>query len=517
MKPLRMSVLFVVFVLSVVGGMAGVEWFQNLQFAQAQQQVETTREQLKKVEDLATVFREVGKAVEPSVVSIEVRKTVQGAGGGLPPMDEDLLRRFFPDRDGDGEPDLPPGFSPGPGGPGAPFEQQGLGSGVIMEAQNGTAYIVTNNHVAGGATELLITLHDGREISNGTVVGTDANTDMAVIKIEADRLIPAKWGNSDELQKGDWVMAFGSPFGYVGSMTHGIVSALNRQAGILGRYGYENFIQTDAPINPGNSGGPLTNIRGEVVGINTAIASRSGGFQGIGFAIPSNQAKFVYESLKEKGKVTRGWLGVSISDVSRDLPKAQSFGYEGDDGVLIEQTFPNTPASGKLEPGDIIVGANDKEVENVQELRNLVAATAPGTEIKFKVFREGKTTDVALTIGEQPEDMSMASRGGTPTPPTVGSAAEKLGMTLTTVTDQLAEQFGLVERSEGALVTEVKPNSLAAKAGLRRGDLITRVGGKTVANAQEALAEIEKADVKAGIRFYVSGREGSRFVFIQEK
>src|SRR5688500_11587913 len=196
---------------------------------------------------------------------------------------------MFPDRDGDGEPDVPPGLRPPRGGDdeedGGLFEQQGTGSGVIIEVDGSKGFIVTNNHVAGGATEMVITLADGREIKNGKLLGADPKTDLALIEIKADRLVPAKWGDSDQLQKGDWIMAFGSPFGYVGSMTHGIVSALNRNnVGILGRQGYENFIQVDAPINPGNSGGPLVNTRGEVVGINTAIASRTGSFAGIGFA-----------------------------------------------------------------------------------------------------------------------------------------------------------------------------------------------------------------------------------------
>ena len=180
-------------------------------------------------------------------------------------------------------------------------------------------------------------------------------------------------------------------------MTHGIVSALDRsQVGILGSQGYEDFIQVDAPINPGNSGGPLVNIHGEVVGINTAIASRSGGFQGIGFAIPSNEAKFVYGQLKAHGKVTRGWLGVSIADVARDPNTAQSFGYQGTNGVLVEQTFPNTPATGKLQAGDIVTEINGKSVDNVQQLRNEIAATAPNTDVTLKVWRDKKYQDVGI-------------------------------------------------------------------------------------------------------------------------
>src|SRR5205814_1633677 len=183
-----------------------------------------------------------------------------------------------------------------------------------------------NNHVAGGASEMTVTLSDGREIKGAKLLGADPKSDLAVVQIKADHLISAKWGDSDTLAKGDWILAFGAPFGYVGSMTHGIVSALNRSnVGILDRQnGYENFIQVDAPINPGNSGGPLVNLKGEVVGINTAIASRSGGFQGIGFAIPSNQAKPIYGILRDKGKVTRGWLGISISDVSKSHELAKS-------------------------------------------------------------------------------------------------------------------------------------------------------------------------------------------------
>jgi len=188
---------------------------------------------------------------------------------------------------------------------------------------------------------MTVTLSDGRAIKKAKLVGADPKSDLAVVKIEADRVIAAKWGNSDELQKGDWILAFGSPFGYIGSMTHGIVSALNRDVGILrSTMGYENFIQVDAPINPGNSGGPLVNTRGEVVGINTAIASRSGGFQGIGFAIPSNQAKFVYTALKNNGKVVRGWLGVKISDVSQEPEKARTFGYQGAADVAGDQEEP---------------------------------------------------------------------------------------------------------------------------------------------------------------------------------
>jgi serine protease Do len=497
---------------SMVALVTGATTLQNVKFAHAADEVQATREQLAQVNTLSSVFREVGKVVEPSVVKLDVKKT-QGAGNRQLPFDQDALRRFFPDTDGDGEPDIPEDFDLG---------ARGTGSGVIMEVQGNTAFILTNNHVAGGASEITLTLHDGRVLENATVLGADAKTDLAVVKVEAERVIPAKWGNSDELQKGDWIMAFGSPFGYVGSMTHGIVSALNRQAGILGNYGYENFIQVDAPINPGNSGGPLVNVQGEVVGINTAIASRNGGFQGIGFAIPSNQAKFVYAQLKEKGKVTRGWLGVSIFDVSREAAAIrETFNYTKNEGVFVMEVMRNAPVFGKLLKGDIITELNGKPVKNVQELRNTVAATPPNTDLKAKVFRKGELTDLTIRLGEQPENLEEVALRGRPGADRnaaggVETTAEMRGMKLTTPSDELAEKYGLApDMRKGGLVTEVKPRSSAFKAGLRPGDVITEVAGNPVTNAKEAAAEITKQDPKKILLLYVNGSLGARFVFVE--
>jgi serine protease Do len=512
MNSVRKSLAVALLGGGAVGGLlVGAGIVREYAFAQAEQKVEASREQLSTVTDLSTVFREVGKAVEPSVVNITVHKTVKGVRRDLP-FDDDLLKRFFPDRFKD-QPDDNGGENgnndaPDPNAPDDSAEQVGTGSGVIME--------VNGKYGAGGATELLVTLSDGRQIENAKVLGTDPKSDLAVVKIEADHLIPARWGDSSTLEKGDWILAFGSPFGYVGSMTHGIVSALDRQAGILGSQGYEDFIQVDAPINPGNSGGPLVNIHGDVVGINTAIASRSGGFQGIGFAIPSNEAKFVYAALKEKGHVTRGWLGVSISDVSKDLPKAQSFGYTGSTGVLVEQTFPNTPATGKLQPGDIIEQINGKDVGSVLALRNSVAANPPGAAMTFKVFRDGKESDVEITLGEQPADLVAFGRGAAPGEAAAepASSAEALGMKLVTPDDQAVTQYNLSEK-EGALVTSVKPRSPADKAGIRPGDLITHVAGQVVTNAKQAGDAIGKQDPAKGIRFYVTSADGSRFVFVE--
>ncbi len=497
--------------LAVGGYVGGTYLVQTSQFAAAQEKVEATREQLAQIEDLATVFRHVGKTIEPSVVNIMVEKKVAGVHRVMP-FDEDTLKRFFPDNDGDGEPDLPPGLNPDD----SPSIQQGTGSGVVMEIDGDSAYILTNNHVAGGAEKMTITLNDGRKVENGKVVGTDPKTDLAVIKIDAKRIIAAPWGDSDELQKGDWIMAFGSPFGYVGSMTHGIVSALNRDnVGILGRGGYEDFIQVDAPINPGNSGGPLVNIHGQVVGINTAIASRTGGFQGIGFAIPSNQAKAVYEQLRSSGKVSRGWLGVSIRDVSAVPELAESFGFTGKNGVLIEQTFPNTPADNVLKEGDIVTALNGKAIDDMQGLRNAIAATPPGKEVELKIFREGAEKQVKLKVGEQPEDLASASRGGKKSGDTDAATGGKIGIALAVITPEAIQRFNLGDITEGAIITRVAPRSPAAEQGLRPGDVITRIGGEKVADAESATAALKEADLAKGVRLYVQSREGARFVFIK--
>jgi len=511
----------------VLGGTGVAAWFvgsnlvQDVKFAHARDEVQDARQKLATAEGLSDVFRDVGKAVEPSVVNIEVHKTFKTGRQALP-FDDDTLKKFFPDRKGDGQPELPEGFGDGSGDDDSSMEQVGTGSGVIMETQGGSGFILTNNHVAGGATDLTVTLSDGRVIKGNKVkvLGADAKTDLAVVEIKADNLIPAVWGNSDKLERGEWIMAFGSPFGYVGSMTHGIVSALHRQAGILAQQqGYENFIQVDAPINPGNSGGPLTNVHGEVVGINTAIASKSGGFQGIGFAIPSNQAKVIYAGLKDHGKITRGWLGVSISDVARDPALAKSFGFDGSKGVLVEEIMPKTPATGKLHKGDIITALDGKSVADVQELRNTVAATPPGTDLKFNVWRDNKSVDVTVKIGEQPDNlMAMATRGRSDDPgpraPQSDKAAESLGLRLATPSDELVQKYGLPDNAQGAVVVRTAPRSPASKAGLREGDLITQVGSKSVSSAEEASNAIAKLGTNP-VRLSVTNANGSRFVLIE--
>jgi serine protease Do len=498
---LRKSVAALAVSCAALGACAGGSALIYGAVTEPQHRVETP-EQMATANDLSSVFRNVGSTVEPSVVNITVHKTVKNAGAtsfkGSP--DFERSQPNSPDQGNDQDQDSD-----------GSLEQVGTGSGVIMEVDGSVGYILTNNHVAGDATEIVVTLADGRRISDAKLVGADPKSDLAVVKINADHLVAAKWGDSASLHRGEWVLAFGSPFGYVGSMTHGIVSALDRSnVGILGANGYEDFIQVDAPINPGNSGGPLVNLHGEVVGINTAIASRTGAFSGIGFAIPVNEARFVYTSLKDHGNVVRGWLGACIADVSQDPKLAASFGYKNATGVLVESTLPGAPAAGKLESGDIIESLNGKLAENVVQLRNAIASCAPGTEIKMTVWRDNKDAPVTVKLGTQPKDLSAAAAQGE-------NADNAMGMTLSNATDELAQRFNLGDDRQGALVTHVKHGSPADKTGLRPGDLIKKIDDKTVKNASEATDLLSKADTKNGVRLYVKGPEGSRFVFVDAK
>ena len=511
MRPWRNRVAVAVLSGAAVAGgfFGGAALLDHVEFAQAESDVAAGRQALSQVEDLSSVFREVARVVAPSVVRIDVTKTVKVQ----PEMDQDLLRKFLHDNGGD---------QLSPQAPDQEFEQDGTGSGVIMETGGGYGYILTNNHVAGGADDIKVTLGDGRVFEHGRLMGADAKTDLAIVRIKADNLIPARWGNSDDLQTGDWVLAFGAPLGFAGTMTHGIVSALNRNDVDLEGEAYENFIQVDAPINPGNSGGPLVNIHGEVVGINTAIASKTGVFSGIGFAIPANRAHKLYSNLKSGAKIVRGWLGIGIRNVSDDVPLAQTFGYDGKTGILVRNVYSGTPADGKLINGDIITAYDGTPVANVDELRNAVAETAPGTVAKLTVFRDDHSITVALTIGTQPEDLAsvLPGRGGAEPGPNGDNQeqahAETLGLRLRSLTPELAQQLNLDTQSTGAVISNVAPGSIASRAGLRPGLVITNVGRKPVANAREAYDALSRSDIKRGIRLTVLTSDGSDFVVLQE-
>ena len=491
---------------SAVGGVVGYQTLSSTPaYAQRQDHpaAPAAQQDLATVENLASTFRQVAERVEPSVVNITATKSIRvpGMRRGMP-FDQDNLRRFFREFGDEGQ-------GPERNVPETPerFDQIGTGSGVVVDVVDGTGYIVTNNHVVSNASDLKLTLNDGRTITDVKVLGTDPNTDLAVLEVKADNLKAVTWGDSGKLRKGDWVLAFGSPFGYVGSMTHGIVSALNRQAGILGQYGYENFIQVDAPINPGNSGGPLVNMRGEIVGINTAITSQNGGFQGIGFAIPSSQA------LRSDGKIVRGWLGVQIADVSKLPEEAKAIGYKGDTGVIVKGVLRESPAIGQLEPGDVVVSLDGRKVQDVSELRNQIAQIAPGKAVTLGVVRNGKAQDVKVELGQQPGAGPVLARTGEA--PGQADTAQALGMRLSDVTGEVARRFN-VRAKEGAVVTEVQPRSAAAAAGIAVGNVITRVGDQKVTNATDAGQLLSKADLKQGVRLFVADSDGTRYVFLRQ-
>jgi serine protease Do len=361
---------------------------------------------------------------------------------------------------------------------------------VIVTADG---YIVTNTHVVAKADEIKVLLNDKREFL-GKVVGTDPKTDIAVIKINAKDLPTVPWGNSDKLEVGEFILAVGNPFALNSTVTMGIVSAVGRAN--VGIADYEDFIQTDAAINPGNSGGALVNIRGELVGINTAIFSRSGGYMGIGFAVPANMTRTVMDALVKNGKVTRGWLGVSIQEVTQNL--AKQFGLSEAKGALVSEVIPDSPAAAAgLKSGDVIVSYDGRSVESPQVLRNSVAQTAIGKTVKLEVLRENKKQTFNIKITEQPKE--VAQSGEEETIEGEGSAAGKTsalsGLEVRNITAEIARQLGLPPTTTGVVVTNVAPSSPAAVAGIEPGDTILEVNRqpiKSIADLKRVTAKLPK-------------------------
>ena len=371
-----------------------------------------------------------------------------------------------------------------------------LGSGFLIRADG---YIATNNHVVANATDVQVKLADGREFP-AKVVGRDEPTDLALVKIEATGLPVLRFGDSERLQVGDPVMAIGNPFGLQGTVTTGIVSAKGR---VIGEGPYDNFIQTDASINPGNSGGPLVNTAGEVVGINTAIVSQSGGSVGIGFAIPINEAKTILPQLQAQGQVTRGWLGVGIQIVTPELAKALHL--PKDEGALVAEVQANSPAAtAGLKPGDVIVEYNGHAVSRIMDLPRLVAATPIGQTASLKVLREGQPLTLTVTIAERPGSPQAA-----PAAPTQG----ELGITLQPLTPALAQQLGVPERA-GLVVTGVKAGGPAAAAGIQAGDVILQADRKPVATAADFRRVLAERKAGEPVLLWIRRKDASLFVVV---
>ena len=435
-------------------------------------------------------FVNLAKKVKPLVVNISTTQVSEGRGspqefgspfgGGEEDPFNDFWRRFF------GNPQ-----------PRGPQRQRSLGSGFIID---GDGSILTNNHVVENASKIVVKLSNDQEYE-AKVIGRDQKTDIAIIKINATTSLPvAGLGDSDQLEVGEWVVAIGNPFGLDSTVTSGIVSAKGRH---IGQGPYDNFIQTDASINPGNSGGPLINLRGEVIGINTAIFSRTGGNIGIGFAIPINLVKELLPQLRGKGKVTRGYLGVLIQKVTPEI--GESLGMEKSYGALVANVSKDGPADkAGVKVGDVIVEFDGKEVKDSGDLPIIVARTPVDKKVRMKILRDKKEIALSVAVGELKEEEVVAA---------VPEKGE-LGLTVQRLTPQMAESLGL-EKSEGVVITSVEAGSAGDEAGIRRGDIILEVDRKAVRNVDEYKKAVAGSRKGRGVLFLV--RRGDSTIFLALK
>ncbi len=441
-------VLTGVLVLITLLAVSGVARTDN--YTQAEDDSLQTGTQVFDPHAMSDLFADISAQVGPSVVTITSTTTVTA-----PAMPFDPWGFGF-------------GF-PGQSGQSREYTRQGLGSGVIISEDG---LIVTNNHVAGDSDELQVVLPDGEEVA-AKLVGTDPRSDIALIKIEVDHSLPAiSIGNSDDLRVGEWVLAIGSPFALSQTVTQGIVSFLGRDG--LGLADFEDYIQTDAAINPGNSGGALVNLDGELVGVNTAIASRNGGYQGIGFAIPASTVQNVVDDLLEFGEVQRGWLGISMQDVSSEL--ASQFDIEDTRGVLISDILPDSPAEDSdLQRGDIVTEVNGEEFDSPNNFRNIIAAIDPGTETRLTVIRDGRTRRINVVIGSRDEDPQVIAE----------DMESEYGWQLGDLTHDIASRLGAADVS-GVVVLNVAPGGRAAIAGVQSGDIIQEINRHPVSSISDA-------------------------------
>lgn len=399
---------------------------------------------------------------------------------------EDLLRRFFENR----------------GTPNMGREAMALGSGFIIDP---AGYIVTNNHVAGNAAKITVILQDNSR-HPAKVIGRDEKTDLALIKIEAKQKLPfVTWGDSDQVRVGDWVAAVGNPFGLGGTVTAGIISAVGRN---IQEGPYDDYMQIDAPINRGNSGGPTFNLGAEVIGVNTAIYSPSGGSVGIGFAVPSNTAKSIVAQLKEKGHVTRGWLGVAIQGITPAIAKSLGLDPDQPRGALVASVSSNSPAAkAGIRQGDVVVSAGGRPVKSVSELPRIVAATPPGQKLDVTVLRNGKETTIAATVAELPEKPKQVAAA-----PTADEHADSLGLQLAAINPGLRRQYRIADDVEGVVVTKVAADSPAASLGIEPGDVIVSVDQQPATTPQRAAEELKQAAAKGHVLLLVNRRGTSQFV-----
>jgi serine protease Do len=451
----------------------------------------------KAAKELSSAFSTVAKTAMPAVVSIKIEKAVTvgpmafGPFGYNDPFglfDDELLRKFFGDR-------LPPQRE-------APrkFYQRGQGTGFIISKDG---YILTNNHVVGDVDKIIVELQDGRKFENAKLIGTDPDSEVALIKIDGNDFPILPLGDSDKIEIGDWVVAIGNPFGLDETVTVGVISAVGRSNVHIAAY--EDFIQTDAAINPGNSGGPLINLDGQVIGINTAIMSESGGYMGIGFAIPINMVRSIEEQLKTRGKVTRGYLGIYGQDVTADI--ADLLQLKNGKGVIVAKVEKGSPAEkAGLQSHDVILEMNGKNIESYDAFRNDIAMLEPGSEVRLLVVRDGKTREVVVTLAERPTEVAQAA------PAEQKQSQQTLGIEVQNLTKDLAEQFGY-PLGEGVIVTAVTPESPAAEAGVQPGDLIQSVNRQSV-NSVDDFEKAVKRTNDNKVLLLVRRGEYSQFIVV---
>jgi serine protease Do len=448
--------------------------------------------------EMSDTFAAVASTVMPAVVAIRVEKTVEmtlpdvgdPSGGGQPGASPDRPRKRP-------SADLVPSAQRGA----KRFIQRGQGSGFIVASDG---YILTNHHVVDGAERITVELKDGRKISNVKVIGSDSESEIALIKVDANSLPTVSKGDSDRIAVGDWVMAIGNPFGLHETVTVGIISAVGRSNVHVASY--EDFIQTDAAMNPGNSGGPLVDLDGKVIGINTAIVSESGGYMGIGFAIPINMAYSIQEQLRQYGRMVRGYLGLSGQDLTEDMATLLRVKERG--GVIIASVEKGSPAAkAGLGPRDVILTMDGKRVESYYSLRNETALLKPGTRISLKVFKDGGTRDVDVTLVERPVEKGVVQ------PKLRSEEKTDLGLEVRNLTRELADQLGYAT-GEGVIVVAVSPDGTAAAAGLTPGDLILSIDQEPT-NSMEAFEKALKPGKEAKSLFLIRRGTSSQFVVVR--
>ena len=434
----------------------------------------------KQIEETARAFSDIVRVVSPSVVNISSTKTVRRQ------QSSDEFFDFFIQ---------PPDMR------GKKWKEQSLGSGVVVASDG---LIVTNNHVIEQSDEIRVILYDKRSFK-AKVIGSDPKTDLAIIKIDAKNLLTIPWGDSERLLVGEFVLAIGNPFGLSHTVTMGIISAVGRAD--VGISDYEDFIQTDAAINPGNSGGPLVNTKGEMIGINTAIFSRTGGYQGIGFAVPSNMVRMVIDHLLKEGKVTRGWLGVTIQELTPEL--AQKFGLSVAEGALISDVAKGSPASkAGLSRGDIIIRYNGKKIKDVATLRNMVAQTKIGSDVELIILRKSKEYSVRVKVLEVPSDNTDYTPSSNKS--SEGNESALSGVTVIDITQAVAKQLGISSDEKGVVVMRIEPGSVADISGLKEGDLIKEIDRQKVSNLNDFNKIVSKLKGNEQILLFIN-RSGKKF------